>query len=472
MSVSLKILSSVDVEQIIYAAQTVLAETGTVVEDDTAVNILREAGAKVEGAYRVFIPANLIERAVDRAPSTVLIYNRLGDVALDLGGHRSYFGAHVDCPDTIDFSTRERREMSLNDIEMASLVCDALPHIDFVTSLDVAADARPEYSDVAAFASTVKNTSKPIAFPFINPDTGEMIHAIASAAVGGPAQLLDKPFVIFSDSPISPLYHPQATVQRTIFAAQKGLPYLYNPMPQGGLTAPTTMAAILVVTVAELLTGLLLTQLVNPGTPFICGGVPSIFDMRDANFVYGSPELLLMCSALVDIVHSIGLPAFGTAGVTNARSFDVQAASDAALQTLMAVLSGGNLVHDVGLIDAGLAHSLAMVVLTDELVGITRRIERGIEITKETLAIDVIREVGPQGNFIAEDHTFHHFRENWYPRIFDHSRPGMDYQATKAENHIQRIIDDLLQNHEPARLPNRAIQLIGLYADKWSIESE
>jgi trimethylamine--corrinoid protein Co-methyltransferase len=470
MSVSLRVLSNADAEQIIYAAHTVLAQTGTVIEDDTAVNILCEAGAKVEGAHRVFIPTNLIEKAVDSAPSTVNIYNRLGDVALDLGGHRSYFGAHVDCPDTIDFSTGLRRQMSLDDIEAASLVCDALPHIDFVTSLDVVADARPEYSDVAAFASAVKNTSKPIAFPFINPGTGEMISVIASAAVGGTEQLLDKPFVIFSDSPISPLYHPKATVQRTLFAAQKGLPYLYNPMPQGGLTAPTTMAAILVVTVAELLTGLLLTQVVNPGTPFICGGVPSIFDMRDANFVYGSPELLLMCSALVDIVHKIGLPAFGTAGVTNARSFDVQAASDAALQTLMAVLSGGNLVHDVGLIDAGLAHSLAMVVLTDELVGIARRIERGIEITEETLAIDVIREVGPQGNFIAEDHTFYHFRENWYPRIFDHSRLDTESWATKAETRIQRSIDNLLQNHEPAKLPNRAIQLIRSYADKWSIE--
>lgn len=470
MSVSLKILNEEEIQRIYEATIEVLCRTGTIIEDDYAIELLRQAGAKIDDPYHVHIPENIIEQAISSAPYPVTIYDRLGQVAMELGDNNSYFGAHVDCNEVIDLDTGDRRKMKLEDVERVTLVCDALTNIDFITSLDVIADADPSYADAAVFASTIKNTSKPIAFPFISLETGNMIFEIASAAVGGSKQLLEKPFVIYTDSPVAPLYHPKEPTRKTIFAAQMGLPYLYNPMPQGGLTAPTTMAGVLVITLAELLTGLIITQLVNPGTPYICGGVPSIFDMRDTTFVYGSPELCLMCSALTDIAHHYDLPIFGTAGVTNAKILDTQAANDTAIQTFMAILSGSNMVHDVGLLDVGLLLSLELIVLTDEIVSMVRKVERGIEVTEETLAIDVIDNVGPKGNFIDNEHTLKHYKECWYPRIFDHSSRRIEEKTLYAKERINKYIDEILSQHHPEELPPKVLELISTYKRIWKLK--
>ena len=282
-------------------------------------------------------------------------------------------------------------------------------------------------------------------------------------AVPAPA----RPFFVVGDSPVSPLYHPADPVAKIMFVAGLGLPCLYNPMPQGGLTAPVTTAGVLAVTLAEILTGLVISQLVNPGTPFVCGGVPSVFDMRDATFVYGSPELFLMCSALTDIVRHYRLPSFGTAGMTNAKALDLQAATDVSLSTLMAVLSGSNLVHDVGIIDVG-AHSLPQIVLADEIIGMVRHIEKGIEVSEETLALDVIDGIGPKGIFIAEAHTVEHFRGCWYPTVFDHTPVNSERKDGSIENRIQSRIDELLAQHTPDELSAAAQETIASFTHHWS----
>ena len=467
MGIRLSVLDTPDIERIYGAAVEIMGRTGAVIDNLDAVELLRRAGAQVDDTDRVRIPLSVVEESITQAPSTVTIYDRVGEPAMVLGGPNSYFGAHVNCPIIVDSLTSEHRQMTLNDLERSVRVVDALPNIDFVTIIDTIAGVVSQYADAAAFATTLSNSSKPLTFDLLSLETGRMICDMATAAVGGHDQLRARPFIIVGDSPVSPLYHPADPVAKIMFVARRGLPCLYNPMPQGGLTAPSTTAGVLAITLAEILTGLVISQLVNPGTPFVCGGVPSVFDMRDATFVYGSPELFLMCSALTDIVRHYGLPSFGTAGMTNAKRLDLQAATDVSLSTLMAVLSGSNLVHDVGIIDVG-AHSLPQIVLADEIIGMVRHIEKGIEVSEETLALDVIDGIGPKGSFIAEAHTVEHFRKCWYPTIFDHTPVNSETKEGNIENKIQSRIDDLLARHTPDELPAVARDTIASFTHHWT----
>lgn len=468
MTVKLRVLEKWQIEKIYVAATEILDHTGAIIESDLALNLLRASGARVVDTGRVLIPPDLVEHALATVPSSVRIYDRLGDEAMVLGSQRSYFGAHGNCPQTLDFHTGKQREMTLHDIEESALVIDWLPNIDWINVMGVVKGVPPECADSVAFATVLQNTSKPIVTGFSRPESGRDVLEMAAAAVGGADALRNRPFLIIGDSSISPLYHPRDPIGAIIFAAQNGVPCLYNPMPQGGLSAPTTTAGVLAVTVAEVLTGLVVTQLAWPGAPFICGGVPSVFDMRDTAFVYGSPELFLMCSALTEIVHHFNLPSFGTAGVTNSKTVDVQAATEASLSCLMASLSRSNLIHDVGIVNTAV-HSLPMVVLVDEIIGMVRGITEGIDVTSETLAVDVIDRVGPKGTFISEEHTLKHFRECWYPRLFDHSLAPVEHTGKPPiEERMKRYIDEALQGHHPAELPKSAQELVARYSSSWN----
>jgi trimethylamine---corrinoid protein Co-methyltransferase len=471
VDVKLDVLNKGEIENIYEAALHVMERTGAVIASPAAVEILRKAGARVEDATRVFIPRRLVEQALSYAPAKIPIYDRLGNQVMLLGDKQSYFGAHQGCPTNLDSTSGERHPTTLEYCAKSTRVIDALPNVDWVTAADYVSDALPAYADAALFATTLRNTSKPLIFSILSLETGMMIVEMAAAAVGGLQDLRAKPFTIFCDSSVAPLYHPTEPVEKLLFAAEKGLPCNYNPMPQGGLTAPVTMAGVLVVTLAELLTSLAFIELAYPGTPYTCGGVPSMFDMRDAAFVYGSPELFLMCSALTDIVHYYHLPSLGTAGMTNSKTVDLQAAVDSSLSSLMALLSRSNLIHDVGIIEAGV-HSLPMVVLTDEIIGMLRRMEHGIEVTPETLAVDVIDKVGPQGTFIAEEHTRRHFRECWYPTVFDHRPRAGEQNGIQIADALQKRIDEILATHRPAPLPAEAEAVIRRHAGCWTAEGK
>ena len=475
MPVGIRILKTRDIEMIFEAAVDVLGRTGSVVEDETAVALLRKSGVRVDGSNRVYIPSAMVTNAISTAPSSITVYDRLGNKAMVLEERNSYFGAQVNCKELIDPTTDQRRRMTLEDIGQAAFVIDALPNIDWFGQVDIVADVAVEYANAAIFGAELLSTSKPMIIPLdvLHPEVAYMMYDLAAAAAGGHSSLCEKPFIISGDSSISPLFHPREAIANLLFLAEKGLPCVYNPMPQGGITAPTTMAGVLTMTMAEVFTALVIGQLANPGSPFICGGVPSIFDMRDNTFVYGSPELFLMCSALADIAHHYNLPCFGTAGMTNSKIVDLQAATDSSLSSLMAVLSGSNLIHDVGLVDIGSLNSLPMIVLTDEIIGMIRYIEKGIEVTPDTLAVDVIHSVGPRGDFITEDHTLRYFRDCWYPGLFDHSlvRTDNSPEGRKIiEQEIQKRIDDILRNHVPAELPIDAKKMISSFAEAKSID--
>ncbi|UCB45704.1 MAG: trimethylamine methyltransferase family protein, partial [Spirochaetota bacterium] len=270
------------------------------------------------------------------------------------------------------------------------------------------------------FAEMITHTAKPIVAWSYNRATCKDIHQIGIVMAGGEKEFKKRPNYIFYCEPLSPLTSSYEAMDKLLYCAENNIPLIFTPCCIGGGTAPATFAGILVNAIAESLHGFVVSQLKNKGTPFIMGGVVSIMDMRHMTFSYGAPELSLLSAALTDIAKYLGLPVWSTAGCTDAKTLEPQAAVEATLSIQSAFMSGANLVHDVGYVESAMTGSLFQLVMADEIIGMCRRICQGIDVNKNSIALDTIINVGPGGNFLSEDHTLTNFRkEHWQPGLMD-----------------------------------------------------
>lgn len=457
------VLSPGQCEEILLAAEEVLERTGVAVYDEEARETLKKAGCWVDG-IRVRIPSAVVERSLRSVPSRVALCNsRTGSRDVLLEGNNAYFGTGSDTPFYIDPYTGERKRSTRQSVNWACKVIDALPNLDFVMSLGIVQDVPALVSDRHQFEAQVLNTGKPIV------TTAHDIHGFADIIemceiiAGGEEELRRNPFMTLYAEPISPLQHAWEAASKLVLAAKKGLPVVYTPCVMAGGTVPTTMAGVLTNGLAESLSGLVINQSTREGSPFIMGGVFTIMDMSTTIFSYGSPEFNLLMAALADIAHYLKLPMFGTCGCTDSCVVDEQAGIEAAVSIAMTALAGPNLNHDVGYIEYGSTASLDYLVINDDVIGMARRLVRGIQVNDETLALDLIDRVGPGGHFLAEEHTLKYFRtESHYPSLLSRQRydgwlaGGGKTLQQRANEKVRAIIE----NYQPEPLSRDVQQKI------------
>ncbi len=410
-TVGLNLLSEGQIEEIHSATLQVLQSVGVEVYEEEALQLMKDAGADVEGT-RVRIPVWLIQQALASAPKSVTLYNRAGKPACVLEKGRIYYGSGSDTPYTIDIDTGKRRLATTADVENAAKLADALEHIDFVMSLGLASDSPTMGSDVYQYQAMIKNTHKPILVTAHGKQGMLDIHEIASMVAGGDRELRLKPSFALYNEPSSPLLHSKDALEKLLVCAELEIPMIYVPATMLGATGPVTPAGALVVANAEQLSGLVIHQLKKKGAPFIYGGGTPPMDLKTFICSYGSPQRDLGCTSLVKIGQYYDLPTFTTAGCSDAHAFDQQAGAEAGFNLLISGLAGGNLIHDSGYIGIGMTSSLEMLVLCDETANNVKYYLRGVEVNAETLAVEVIKAVGPGGNFLCEKHTMDHFRKN------------------------------------------------------------
>jgi trimethylamine--corrinoid protein Co-methyltransferase len=463
-TVQFRLLSEDQLEEIKRAALHLLEYIGLDVHNAEARALLAGAGAWVDGV-RVRLPSHMVEKALASAPRSFTVFSREGDPKKDIhiGPGRFYYGPGPTCPNFMDPRTGEVRKYTRADARAVATVCDALPNVDFVESLGTIGDIPYELADTYEFAEMIACTGKPIVAWSYTEEGCREIHQIAIAVAGGEDAFMRRPNYIFYCEPLSPLVSSEEAVDKVLYCAKHRIPLIFTPCVIGGGTGPCTMAAIIAQAAAESWLGMVLSQLLRPGTPFCMGGVVSSMDMKDMILAYGAPELSLLQAGLTELAHYVGLPLWTTGGCTDSKVVDEQAALEGALSVLFAGLSGGDLCHDVGYIESAMTGSLQQLVMMDEVISYAKRIMRGIEVTRETLAVDVIDRVGPGGNFLTDDHTLHHFKsEFWFPRLIDRNRrerweeKGRTRMAERAQARIIEIVD----SHRPAPLSAAAQQRI------------
>lgn len=472
-----RVLSDDQIERIFLAALEILADTGTKVLEEEARSLLNKAGAKIDGEL-ARIPAGLIKEMLASVPPAIALCNRDGQRTMILESHRIYYGTGSDCPFIIDAKTGKRRLFLKRDVEDAARVVDACENMDFFMSLGLISDV-PTYSyDRHQAAAMLRNTIKPLCFTAMSRDgLADILEMYYLLRGGRDAFEVNPGFIIYLE-PTTPLLHSKAAMEKLIFSAERRIPAIYTPCPMLGATAPVTLAGALALAVAEFLAGMVVSQLKRRGAPLIMGGVISPLDMQTMVLTYGSPELHLLSAALTDISHWLHIPVFSTAGCSDSKCFDQQAAIEAALSIMAAGLSGANLIHDVGFLESALIGSHEMVVLSNEVIGMVKRFLSGVRVDEETLALDVIKEVGPGGNFLAHEHTARNLRrEIWFPKLMDRSRyePWHDAGARTMGDRIRERVTDILATHHVAPLPKKVdvgIDKIIAAADKRASASQ
>jgi trimethylamine--corrinoid protein Co-methyltransferase len=364
---------------------------------------------------------------------------------MELYKNQIYFGAGSDTPFTIDPYTGKRRRATYQDVKNFARLAEALPNIDFHMSLGIVQDTAVGTYDRWQYLAMLEGTNKPINITAVDLDGVRDQLEMAHIRLGGEEEWKKGPCFSLYIEPVSPLSHSQEVVQKLLFAADHDIPFVYTPCPLAGATAPTTLAGTAVQALTESLFGIVLSQLRKPGASLIIGGLMSNMDMLTTVYCYGSPEMALLSAAYTDITKWLGVPEYETAGCSDVKVFDEQAAMEAAINIATAALIGGNMIHDVGYIEQGLTSSMELMVASDEIIDMVKRILRGIPVTDETMALDVMDTVGPGGHYLEHDHTYDRFKtEIWRPKLLD--RQNWDnWSATGSKRHGERVHDRVIE---------------------------
>jgi len=459
---TIRMLSDEQIEAIHHASLDILSRTGIVMKNEVGRELLVDAGAW-ESEGRIKIPPHLVMDAIASASPRIPMFNRLGELTVPLEAGKVFFGPGSDCPFTIDVETGQRRKATAEDVRRIAQLCDGLAQIDFVMSMGSPSDVPPLDHYLHSFISMIRGSVKPNVYTANNREDMEDIYRIACAVAGGEDELREKPFMLHYAEPISPLLYNDESVDKLLFCAEKGIPVTYPPSPNTGGGGPITLAGALALGNAESLVGLVLTQLVRPGTPFLYGMNTAALDMKSAIVSYGSPEWPLGMAACTDIARYYDLPVWGTAGAADSKVVDAQAGIEAAISIMSAFLTRCNLVHDVGYIEYGTTSSMEMLVVSDEIIREVRYIMGGVEISERTLAREAIHRAKPGGGFLADDHTLDNWKwAQWRPELIDRMRydrwveKGRKDMATRANERARQI----LAEHQVPPLPEAAEEVI------------
>jgi trimethylamine--corrinoid protein Co-methyltransferase len=428
----------------------ILEEIGVQVLHDEARKILQDGGARLDEDSIVRIPHRLVEMALDSCPKTVTFYERGGNPWMVLDGTRTYYGSFSDSFSILDHDLGKPRPFLLEDIETVVTVIDAMPNIHFMTCPGLLPREKPERASRLAFRECFKNTKKPFSFHG-DPDTCRDIVSFCLRVSGGRENFESKPFVFKAVEPISPLRHSEEGMESVLLCATYHIPLIYYPYCLMGGTSPVTMAGALTQCNAEVLSCLVIQQLRRPGSLFIYGAMPAPMDMQTTTGLYGAPELHLAIAASREIARHYGIPFFGTAGVSDSKHLDYQGVMEAMMSCLLTGFSGPDMAHDVGLLDHSNIISPELIVLTNEIIDMTRPLVRGILVNEETLAIDVIRRIGLKTrHFLEDDHTYRHFKEFWYPELLDRSMEG---ETPELKEKVREKLRAVLEHHRVEPLP-------------------
>jgi trimethylamine---corrinoid protein Co-methyltransferase len=449
----LTLLSEEKCQAIYDAALTIIADIGMTVPHAEARDILvNGAGATVEANDVVKIPRDAVAAARDTIPEMIHVYDRDGELAMQLGGTNSYFGTGSDLMSIYDFETGKRRRCTLADTGRMAHLCDGLPNIDFIMSAAHPHDVDAYASYLECFRAMVSNTTKPMVMTAAGVEDLAVMQKIAAAFRGGEDELRAKPYFIQYGEPVSPLQHAPEVLDKLLFCADKGIPLIYSPAPIAGATAPITQAGHIVQAVAESLFGAVLHQLRRPGAPLLTGMGPVKLDMNTVQALYNSAEYYTTILGITEMAKWLDIPNWGYAGTSDSQCVDVNAGIDITELTLLSMQAGSNLNHDIGYLDFGLTGSGELVVLTDEVISMNRRTLEGIEVTEETLALDVIAAAGHGGDFLGARHTKKFVRgQQWKPTLLNRDTQK-NWEAagslTATDKAHQKLVD-IMASHKP-----------------------
>ncbi len=437
-------------DQIEETAYRLLDEVGILLRHAAATEMLHGRGCRIE-QDRVFIPRDVVQWTLNNVTPHTEVFNRDGSPAFTFGDGRIRFHNGGGQPFTLDLDTGERRAALLKDIADVTLLLDALPNVDEITPLFGAQDVPSELLFVASTDAMLRNTRKPVSAAAIDkPENVPYVVEMAAACCGGMDAFRQQPNMSISISPVSPLLFNENITAAIMAVAESGAPFHSLPAPSLGATGPITMAGALAQQHAEILASFLIAASARPGVLVsYCSRIGPI-DLRTAMSTWGGPEVGMTGACAAQLAHRLGLPCDSYGLATSSALFDPQFAYERFANAFTPALAGVDILSGVGMA-GGLVGSLETAVMDDEIISLMKHIVAGCEVSEETLAFDVMREViRRDGVFLGERHTVRQMRKGalWVPGVSERGGASGDDERTGVVARARARAKKILQTHE------------------------
>lgn len=458
-------LNSIEVQRIANTAIRLLEEVGVRIGHNAAVELLARAGADVDREDQlVKIPRYLLEDSVASAPSTLRLCGRDPRHDLEIGGDKVYLGTGGTALYVLDGKTGSRRTATLDDLRQIARLVDGLDNIHFFLIPTYPSDVEKDAVDVNRFYAAISNTTKHVMGGVYTAEGVRDVIKMTEAIAGSPQALRERPLISIITCTMSPLKLDCHYTELMLEGVRAGIPVACPSEPLCGATSPVTLAGNLAIQAADSLAAVVLAQIANPGAPVIFGSVATSTDLRDMKYLSGSIEGGLINAGAAQVAQYFQLPYYATAGMSDAKVLDAQCAYESALTSMLAALAGANFIHDAaGLMEFALTVCLEKYVIDNEILGMVMRAVQGIQVTDEKLGFEVIRQVGPGGNFVAEEHTVRHMRDEHYiPELSDRdSREEWEKKGRKTTlDRASEKVSEILEAHKPLPLDSDIEQYI------------
>jgi len=455
-----KPLTNEDIPKIHNTSLRVFAEVGVEINYPEALELFLKAGAHVdELSHVVKIPHDLIEELITKAPAKANLCGRgeNGELDCEIGGSKVYLGTGGTALKVQDPGSTNSRPSQLKDIANMARVVEVLDNIHFYMLNVFPNDIQMKDVDVNRFGAALNRTRKHVMGGVYTVPGIRRVIKMAEMIAGSPEKLRHRPFISMVACMISPFKLDESYGRLAMEVAHQGIPLVVPAEPLCGATAPITLAGNLVVQNVDTLTGIMLTQLINPGAPVLYGCISSITDLRDMKYLAGAVEMGLMNAAASQMARFYNIPIYATAGMSDSKVNDVQAGYESAITSLMVGLAGGNFIHDAaGFLEFCMTASYDKLVIDNEIIGMVMRAVEGIEVNDKTLAFDEIRKAGPGGHFVSSRFTRRHMRkEQFQPQLSDRDNRNVwkARGARDARDRATEQVKKILQEQPVSFIP-------------------
>jgi trimethylamine--corrinoid protein Co-methyltransferase len=454
----LGVLTDEQIQAIRSATLHILERVGVHFPSERALRVLAEHGARVDVSTGVVrFPPQMVAGAMGQAPRSYVLAGRAAGTDLLLDGSASYFSTDGCGVETLDFETGERRASRKDDVARMARVSDSLSSIAFYWPMVSAQDhgrTAPLHELDASFRNTVKHVQTETV---MGEKAARYAVRMAEVVAGDGAAMRARPPLSSLICTIAPLGQDKEGIEAGMVFAEAGIPVGFMAMPNMGATAPAAPAGALAMASAEIISALVLMQLVAPGAPVYYSVIASVMHPASAEYINTIAEKYLCHVAGVQIAHDWGVPILGGAfGVDCTEPVSWQLGRDSVYTALLTPLAGADIVVGMGLLKASTLLVPEQIILDDEIYHTHRMLAEGVDTSADGLALDVIAAVGPRGHFLAQRHTRQHMRKMWIPQL-THPRPPTNGESLPdIRRRAKAELDRILTEHEPEPLGEAA----------------